>query len=126
MIIESITVIGFAILIDLIFGDPKNRYHPTAWIGTFIAKLTTITKNQNPTVEKIGGIIMIIIICSVAVSLLSGLNFGISLISVDYVSLILSIVSFSNSEIFFNSLGFIIYLASLEFDNSIRISLILI
>ena len=92
MIIESITVIGFAILIDLIFGDPKNRYHPTAWIGTFIAKLTTITKNQNPTVEKIGGIIMIIIISSVVVSLLSGLNFGISLISVDYVSLILSIV----------------------------------
>jgi len=92
MIIESITIIGFAILIDLIFGDPKNRYHPTAWIGTFIAKLTTITKNQNSTFEKIGGIIMIIIISSVVVLLLSGLNFGISLISVDYISLILSIV----------------------------------
>ena len=92
MIIESITIIGFAILFDLIFGDPKNRYHPTAWIGTFIAKLTTITKNQNSTFEKIGGIIMIIIISSVVVLLLSGLNFGISLISVDYISLILSIV----------------------------------
>ena len=33
MILESISVIGFAILIDLIFGDPKNRYHPTAWMG---------------------------------------------------------------------------------------------
>ena len=92
MIIESITIIGFAILIDLIFGDPKNRYHPTAWIGTFIAKLTTITKNQNSTFEKIGGIIMIITISSVVVLLLSGLNFGISLISVDYISLILSVV----------------------------------
>ena len=92
MIIESIAVIGFAILIDLIFGDPKNRYHPTAWIGTFIAKLTTITKNQNSTFEKIGGTIMIITISSVVVLLLSGLNFGISLISVDYISLILSVV----------------------------------
>ena len=92
MIIESIAIIGFAILIDLIFGDPKNRYHPTAWIGTFIAKLTTITKNQNSTFEKIGGIIMIITISSVVVLLLSGLNFGISLISVDYISLILSVV----------------------------------
>ena len=92
MIIESITIIGFAILIDLIFGDPKNRYHPTAWIGTFIAKLTTITKNQNPIFEKIGGTIMIITISSVVVLLLSGLNFGISLISVDYISLILSVV----------------------------------
>ena len=92
MIIESITIIGFAILIDLLLGDPKNRYHPTAWIGTFIAKLTTITKNQNSTFEKIGGIIMIITISSVVVLLLSGLNFGISLISVDYISLILSVV----------------------------------
>ena len=92
MIIESIAIIGFAILIDLIFGDPKNRYHPTAWIGTFIAKLTTITKNQNSTFEKIGGIIMIITISSVVVLLLSGLNFGISLISVDYISLILTVV----------------------------------
>ena len=92
MIIESIAIIGFAILIDLIFGDPKNRYHPTAWIGTFIAKLTTITKNQNSTFEKVGGIIMIITISSVVVLLLSGLNFGISLISVDYISLILTVV----------------------------------
>ena len=92
MIIESISIIGFAILIDLILGDPKNRYHPTAWIGTFIAKLTTITKNQNSTFEKVGGIIMIITISSVVVLLLSGLNFGISLISIDYISLILSVV----------------------------------
>ena len=92
MIIESIAIIGFAILIDLIFGDPKNRYHPTAWIGTFIAKLTTITKNQNSTFEKVGGTIMIITISSVVVLLLFGLNFGISLISVDYISLILSVV----------------------------------
>ena len=76
----------------MILGDPKNRYHPTAWIGTFIAKLTTITKNQNSTFEKVGGIIMIITISSVVVLLLSGLNFGISLISVDYISLILSVV----------------------------------
>ena len=92
MILESITVIGFAILIDLIFGDPKNRYHPTAWIGTFIAKFTTITKNQNPILEKIGGTIMIISISSVVILLLSGLNLGISLISIDYISLIFSIV----------------------------------
>ena len=92
MILETISIIGFAILIDLIFGDPKNRYHPTAWIGTFIAKLTTITKNQNSTFEKIGGMVMIIIISSVVILLLSGLNFGISLISVDYISLILSVV----------------------------------
>jgi len=44
MILESISIIGFAILIDLIFGDPKNRYHPTAWIGTLIAKFTPVVQ----------------------------------------------------------------------------------
>ncbi len=62
--------IGFAILIDLIFGDPKNRYHPTAWIGTLIAKFTTLAKHQNPIFEKIGGVLIIIIISSIVILLL--------------------------------------------------------
>ena len=67
MILESISIIGFAILIDLIFGDPKNRYHPTAWIGAFIAKLTPIAKHQNSMFEKIGGILIILLISSTVV-----------------------------------------------------------
>jgi adenosylcobinamide-phosphate synthase len=91
MIFESISIIGFAILIDLIFGDPKNRYHPTAWIGILIAKFTPITKHQNPIFEKIGGILIIIVISSIAILLLSFLKIGISLISIDYISLIVSV-----------------------------------
>ena len=89
MILESISVIGFAILIDLIFGDPKNRYHPTAWMGMLIAKFTPLAKHNNHTFEKNGGILIIIIISSIVVLLLSGLDIGISLISTDYVSLII-------------------------------------
>ena len=92
MILESISIIGFAILIDLIFGDPKNRYHPTAWIGTLIAKFTSITRNQNSTFEKIGGVLIIVIISSMVVLLLSSLDIGISLISTDYISLIVSVI----------------------------------
>jgi len=92
MILESISIIGFAILIDLIFGDPKNRYHPTAWIGTLIAKFTPLAKHHNSTFEKIGGILIIIIISSIVILLLSGLDIGISLISTDYVSLIISVL----------------------------------
>ena len=92
MILESISIVGFAILIDLIFGDPKNRYHPTAWMGILIAKFTPLAKNNNPTFEKIGGILIVIIISSIVVLLLSGLDIGISLISTDYVSLIISVL----------------------------------
>ena len=68
MILESISIIGFAILIDLIFGDPKNRYHPTAWMGILIAKFTPLAKNNNPTFEKIGGILIVIIIQSLHIN----------------------------------------------------------
>jgi len=92
MIFESISIIGFAILIDLIFGDPKNRYHPTAWIGMLIAKFTPIAKNQNPIYEKIGGVLIILIISSIVALLLLSLDIGISLISTDYISIILSVI----------------------------------
>jgi adenosylcobinamide-phosphate synthase len=92
MIFESISVIGFAILIDLIFGDPKNRYHPTAWIGTLIAKFTTLAKHQNSIFEKIGGVLIIVIISSIVILLLLSLDFGISLIFTDYISLVVSVL----------------------------------
>ena len=92
MIFESISIIGFAILIDLIFGDPKNRYHPTAWIGTLIAKFTPLAKHQNPIFEKIGGVLIIVIISSIVILLLLSLDFGISLIFTDYLSLIVSVL----------------------------------
>jgi adenosylcobinamide-phosphate synthase len=92
MIFESISIIGFAILIDLIFGDPKNRYHPTAWIGTLIAKFTTLAKHQNPIFEKIGGVLIIVIISSIVILLLLSIDFGISLIFTDYISLVVSVL----------------------------------
>lgn len=92
MIFESMSIIGFAILIDLIFGDPKNRYHPTAWIGTLIAKFTPLAKHQNSIFEKIGGVLIIVIISSIVILLLLSLDFGISLIFTDYLSLIVSVL----------------------------------
>ena len=92
MIIESLLIIGFAFLFDFKFGDPKNKYHPTAWIGTFIAKFIPITKNKNHVLEKFGGVFAIIITSGFVILLLLILNIGISMITVDYVSLIISVV----------------------------------
>ena len=92
MIVESILVIGFAILLDLKFGDPKNKYHPTAWIGTLIAKLTPIAKNEYSKIEKLGGVCVVTITSGIAIFLLFVLNAGISLITLDYVSLIATVI----------------------------------
>ncbi|AJW70007.1 cobalamin biosynthesis protein [Nitrosopumilus adriaticus] len=92
MILESILIIGIAIFLDLLFGDPKNKYHPTAWIGRFIAILTPIAKNQNTIIEKAGGILIITITSIIVISLLFILNLGISIITFDVISIVVSVI----------------------------------
>ena len=92
MIIESFFIIGLAILLDFKFGDPKNKYHPTSWIGTLIAKFTPIAKNEHPIMEKFGGLCIVTITSGLVVLLLFALNIGITLITIDYVSLIVSVI----------------------------------
>ena len=93
MILESILVIGFAILLDLLFGDPKNRFHPTAWIGNLIGNITTRMKNENYNLEKLGGIFIVLIPVCISIVVLSGLDFSIDLISVESLSILISIIS---------------------------------
>ncbi len=90
MILESIVIVAFALGIDFVFGDPKTRYHPTAWIGTLIAKLTPLAKNQNTYVEKLGGIFVVAITVGVVVTLLSILDAGISLLTTDWITIVVS------------------------------------
>ena len=92
MIIESLLVVGFAILLDFKFGDPKNKYHPTAWIGSLIARLTPTAKNDHTIIEKLGGVCVVGISSGVVILLLFALYTGISLITVDFLSLIVSVI----------------------------------
>ena len=93
MILESILVIGFAILLDLLFGDPKNRFHSTAWIGILIGTITTRMKNENYNLEKFGGIFIVLIPVCISIVALLGLDFSIDLISVESLSILISIIS---------------------------------
>ena len=92
MILESILIVIFALILDFIIGDPKNKFHPTSWIGTFIAKLVPIVKNESPKIEKFGGIILVILVTSIVSTLLVFLNIGIQNISIEFVGIILSII----------------------------------
>ena len=92
MIIESLLVVGFAIILDFKFGDPENKYHPTAWIGSLIAKLTPVAKNNHTAIEKFGGMCVVGITSGVVLLLLFALDTGVSLITVDSVSLIVSVI----------------------------------
>lgn len=88
MIIESILIVAFALGLDFAVGDPKNKFHPTAWIGKLIAKLTPFAKNS----EKIGGVILVLSVAIIVSVALISLEVTINLITIDYVSLIISII----------------------------------
>ncbi len=58
-----------AIIIDLKFGDPSNRYHPVAWGGKVINKYVPYlkVKNDDYNKEKINGIFFLLVISSITV-----------------------------------------------------------
>ena len=93
MILEPIIVIGFAVLLDLILGDPKNRYHPTAWIGNLIGTITTRMRNENQNLEKFSGIFIVLIPICFSTVILLGLQSGIDFINIEFLSILVSIIS---------------------------------
>tara|TARA_Y100000590_G_scaffold26512_1_gene29834 strand:- start:382 stop:1353 length:972 start_codon:yes stop_codon:yes gene_type:complete len=92
MIFESILIIGFAILLDILFGDPRNKFHPTAWIGNLIGLITTRTKNENVNIEKTGGILIVLIPVLISCLVLYVLEFSIENITTEFITLIVSVI----------------------------------
>jgi len=91
MILEGIVIVGFALLLDFLIGDPKTKYHPTAWIGKLIAVLVPFSRNNSPKKELFGGILIVFVVVTIVSTLLVVLDFGISLLTIDVVSLVVSI-----------------------------------
>ena len=92
MILESISILAFSLLIDFTFGDPKTKYHPTAWMGSLISLLTPFVKHKSEIHEKIGGILLVIAVASIVASLFFLLDLGIDLITIDYLHLLISVI----------------------------------
>ena len=91
MIFESVVIVAFALLLDFLVGDPKTKYHPTSWIGKLIASLVPFTKSNSVRKELIGGILLVSVIVVTVCTVLVVLDIGISLLTIDIVSLIVSI-----------------------------------
>ncbi|MBM2852866.1 MAG: cobalamin biosynthesis protein [Candidatus Nitrosotenuis sp.] len=70
MMFVPILIVFSALVIDLVFGDPKNKFHPTAWVGTIIARLVPFAKNQSQTKEKIGGVLVTVFVAALVAGLL--------------------------------------------------------
>ena len=92
MILESLSIIFLALLIDLTIGDPKNKFHPTAWIGQLIAKLTPLFKNSSDRIERLGGVFLILSTIVLVTAMIVFFHIGITLIATDLLTILISVI----------------------------------
>ncbi|MCC7117378.1 MAG: cobalamin biosynthesis protein CobD, partial [Anaerolineales bacterium] len=67
-------LLALALAFDLLFGDPPNRFHSTAWMGNLIRFLLKFRPHKNPFWEFLYGILILLI----GISLTAGAGFVIS------------------------------------------------
>ncbi len=70
MMLTLVISVAFAIALDLALGDPKNKYHPTAWTGILLGKLTPLFKSDSPRLEKLGGVTVVVTITAFVAALM--------------------------------------------------------
>lgn len=76
MILVTILAIVFAIAIDFTVGDPKNKFHPTAWIGILIGKLIPIARNDSEKTTRFLGILLTISVVTLVAVVLYLISIG--------------------------------------------------
>lgn len=89
MILIPVAAVILALVLDFSFGDPKNRYHPTVWVGKLIGKFVPYTRSVNPLTEKISGMFLLILV----ITLVSILLFSLS-------SILKYVINFDLNEIY--------------------------
>lgn len=75
MIEVPILILAGALALDLALGDPKNRYHPTAWIGSLVTKITLVAKGAVQ--DKAAGVVITLTVTSVVAAALLAHDFAV-------------------------------------------------
>ena len=76
MILLPLFAVMLAIITDLALGDPKNKFHPTVWVGTLIGKLVPFVIGRSPKTEKLGGMALTILIATLVALVLYFIHSG--------------------------------------------------
>lgn len=61
-------ILFLALAFDIIFGDPPNRFHPTAWMGNLIRFLLKFRPHKNSFLEFLYGIFILLVGISLTTS----------------------------------------------------------
>ncbi len=57
-LVDSLLILFLSFLIDLVFGEPPDKIHPTVWMGNVIKYFKPKIKSGYPKIEKKNGILM--------------------------------------------------------------------
>ncbi|MGQ9468539.1 MAG: cobalamin biosynthesis protein [Nitrososphaerales archaeon] len=57
-ITEAMLILLLALVLDLMFGEPPEKLHPTVWMGKTIGFLKPRFKGSSPKIEKVKGMIL--------------------------------------------------------------------
>lgn len=58
-----------AIIVDRVFGDPPDRYHPTAWAGRIIARMIPAFGERTGAQRRLWGVVVVIVSCAAVAGL---------------------------------------------------------
>jgi adenosylcobinamide-phosphate synthase len=70
-------ILFLALIFDFLWGDPPNRFHPTAWMGNLIRFLMHFRPHGNSLAESLFGILILLI----GIFLTISIGFGIQYLS---------------------------------------------
>jgi adenosylcobinamide-phosphate synthase len=57
-ILIHLTILALALIIDLAFGEPPEKVHPTVWMGRLIAFFKPKIRSKSPHIEKLTGVLL--------------------------------------------------------------------
>ena len=77
----AVAAVPAALVLDLMFGDPRNRYHPTAWMGALIARLTIPVQGHSRWHGRLAGTCAVLVPLCVATLLLLLLYVGLDVLT---------------------------------------------
>ena len=69
-------VVFGAVAIDMALGDPRNRYHPTAWVGGLMARMISFSAGRGFWAQRLGGVAAVAAPACAAVALLLPLHYA--------------------------------------------------
>jgi adenosylcobinamide-phosphate synthase len=64
-LVDSTLILLIALLIDTLLGEVPDKIHPTVWMGNVIRFLKPRIRNQNPTIEKVNGVLLALFVMAI-------------------------------------------------------------